>query len=141
MPEAYCPGELSTGTGHMVAAATPARQARMTCRSRGGTMAVVTVWSEESPLAPHGDWTVDDLARLPDDGRQYELFDGVLVVSPASFPLHQRVVGALMLATYALRDGEYVETHTVNGDIAQVAEPFAVSVCPAKLTRPGAGGS
>jgi len=44
-----------------------------------------------------GDWTVDDLAKLPDDGLQYELVDGILLVSPAPRPLHQRVVGELYL--------------------------------------------
>ena len=29
------------------------------------------------------DWTVDDLDRIPDDGLQYELLDGMLLVSPA----------------------------------------------------------
>jgi hypothetical protein len=40
-------------------------------------MADVTV------LRRDGDWTVDDLVLLPDDGLQYELADGVLLVSPA----------------------------------------------------------
>ncbi len=43
------------------------------------------------------DWTVDDLARLPDDGLRYELVDGVLLVSPAPRPLHQRAVLELAL--------------------------------------------
>ncbi len=42
-----------------------------------------------------GDWTVADLAQLPDDGLQYELADGVLLVSPAPVPRHQIVVGEL----------------------------------------------
>lgn len=42
-----------------------------------------------------GDWTVDDLALLPDDGLQYELADGVLLVSPAPRPLHQVVLAEL----------------------------------------------
>ena len=29
------------------------------------------------------EWTVDDLDHLPDDGLQYELLDGLLLVSPA----------------------------------------------------------
>ncbi|CAN5598434.1 Uma2 family endonuclease [soil metagenome] len=41
------------------------------------------------------EWTVDDLALLPDDGLQYELVDGVLLVSPAPVPQHQRVSRAL----------------------------------------------
>ncbi|BCJ27713.1 Uma2 family endonuclease [Actinocatenispora sera] len=46
-------------------------------------------------LPPTGPWTVDDLAKLPDDGLQYELFDGMLVVSPAPAPAHQNTVGEL----------------------------------------------
>ncbi|HEX8001781.1 MAG TPA: Uma2 family endonuclease [Mycobacteriales bacterium] len=33
-----------------------------------------------------------DLAALPDDGRRYELVDGLLLVSAAPSPLHQRAV-------------------------------------------------
>jgi Uma2 family endonuclease len=52
----------------------------------------------EAPLGAlplSGEWIVDDLEALPDDGRRYELFDGVLVVSPAPFRRHQRAVDAL----------------------------------------------
>jgi Uma2 family endonuclease len=55
----------------------------------------VTVWDERPPLLPHREWTVDDLADLPDDGLRYELFDGVLVVSPSPFKPHQRAVRGL----------------------------------------------
>ncbi len=34
-------------------------------------------------------FTVSDLDRLPDDGRRYELLDGVLVVSPRPTTVHQ----------------------------------------------------
>lgn len=46
------------------------------------------------PVMPRAtdDWTVDDLAQLPDDGLRYELVDGTLIVSPAPRPIHQRVV-------------------------------------------------
>lgn len=50
-------------------------------------MSVVTV------LRHDGDWTVEDLRLLPDDGLQYELADGVLLVSPSPRPAHQRAVG------------------------------------------------
>jgi Uma2 family endonuclease len=49
------------------------------------------------PVMPHEEreWTVEDLDRLPDDGLQYELLDGVLLVSPAPLLGHQRVVRKL----------------------------------------------
>ena len=48
------------------------------------------------PVMPREhEWTVDDLEHLPDDGLQYELVDGVLLVSPAPVKVHQRVSRAL----------------------------------------------
>ena len=48
------------------------------------------------PVMPQaGDWTVDDVDRLPDDGLRYELVDGVLLVTPAPLPRHQLAVGEL----------------------------------------------
>lgn len=41
------------------------------------------------PSAAAGDWTVDMLRDLPDDGRRYEIIDGVLLVTPAPAPRHQ----------------------------------------------------
>jgi Uma2 family endonuclease len=43
-----------------------------------------------------GPFTVEDLERMPDDGRRYELLDGVLLVSPAPGAPHQKVVGQLV---------------------------------------------
>ncbi|MBA3251368.1 MAG: Uma2 family endonuclease [Geodermatophilaceae bacterium] len=47
------------------------------------------------------DWTVDDLESLPDDGLQYELIDGILIVSPAPVPRHQRAVIGLIILLHA----------------------------------------
>jgi Uma2 family endonuclease len=47
------------------------------------------------------DWTVADLDLLPDDGLQYELLDGLLLVSPAPVTRHQRAVGRLYSALIA----------------------------------------
>jgi Uma2 family endonuclease len=40
-------------------------------------------------------FTRADLEGMPDDGRRWELIDGVLVVSPAPGRVHQRAVGRL----------------------------------------------
>jgi Uma2 family endonuclease len=41
------------------------------------------------------DWTVADLDQLPDDGLQYELLDGMLLVTPVPVVVHQRAAGRL----------------------------------------------
>jgi Uma2 family endonuclease len=41
------------------------------------------------------DWTVDDLADLPEDGNRYEILDGSLFVSPMPALPHGRVVSRL----------------------------------------------
>ncbi len=43
-----------------------------------------------------GSWRFDQLADLPDDGRRYEVVDGLLVVSPPPSPRHQFVAAALI---------------------------------------------
>jgi Uma2 family endonuclease len=47
-------------------------------------------------FGPAGEFTVEDLERMPDDGLRYELLDGTLLVSPAPGLWHQEV--ALELA-------------------------------------------
>lgn len=51
-------------------------------------------------FGPAGEFTVEDLERMPDDGRRYELLDGVLVVSPAPGVWHQEVAGMLYRLLY-----------------------------------------
>lgn len=43
-------------------------------------------------------WTRHDLDALPEDGNRYELIDGVMLVSPAPRPRHQRAVVRLWRA-------------------------------------------
>ena len=43
-----------------------------------------------------GDWRFDQLDALPDDGRRYEVVDGLLLVSPAPTFWHQAVGAALL---------------------------------------------
>lgn len=60
----------------------------------GGTMEAMTVMPRTS------EWTVDDLDRLPGDGLQYELLDGLLLVTPAPVPDHQRFARNVFLALH-----------------------------------------
>ena len=47
-----------------------------------------------------GEWTVDDLETLPDNGLRYELLDGTLLVTPSPTPRHQ---GAIVELAVLLR--------------------------------------
>jgi Uma2 family endonuclease len=47
-----------------------------------------------------------DLDAMPDDGRRYELIDGLLMVSPAPRPVHQVVVGNVYMALRAARPSD-----------------------------------
>jgi Uma2 family endonuclease len=57
-------------------------------------MSVVTI-AEAWPAAGRP-FTVAELDRMPDDGRRYELLDGVLIVSPRPTTIHQLVAGRLL---------------------------------------------
>jgi Uma2 family endonuclease len=58
-------------------------------------MTAMSIGKPEPLLPPIREWTVADLEGLPDDGLQYELLDGILLVSPAPVPVHQRVIRKL----------------------------------------------
>jgi len=82
----------------------------------------------------------DDLAHTPDDGKQYELLDGVLYVTPAPSPFHQRASKRLQrqLERYFEDRGlaevfnaplDVILTHhdVVEPDVLVVREPAQVS--------------
>lgn len=55
---------------------------------------------------PPGPLTYEDYAELPDDGKQYEILDGELFVTPAPVPRHQGVSRNLLLIL-----GRFVADH------------------------------
>lgn len=52
-------------------------------------MAVMTEPQVDADVPATRPFTVDDLEAMPDDGRRYELIDGMLIVSPAPSLVHQ----------------------------------------------------
>ena len=58
-------------------------------------MTAMSIGTHDPLLPPFRDWTVADLEGLPDDGLQYELLDGMLLVSAAPVPVHQRAIRKL----------------------------------------------
>ncbi len=83
--------------------------------------------SRVTTMPVSGDWTVDDLGRLPDDGLRYELVDGVLLVSPSPLVPHQLALGDSTRAT-----GTTLKRHVLEQAYG-AREPFAVTVVPADL--------
>lgn len=63
------------------------------------------------------DWTVDELDALEDDGKRYEIIDGVLFVTPAPRDTHQFVV-----AEFAARLREYCRTEKLGKMMASPAD-------------------
>ena len=57
--------------------------------------------------AGSGPLTVRDLEGMPDDGRRYELVDGVLIVSPAPGTRHQAITYHLFSVLNAVRPPEF----------------------------------
>jgi Uma2 family endonuclease len=81
--------------------------------------------------------TYDDLQAVPEDGLRRELIGGDLYVSPAPSPLHQRVVGAILVAlhTYARSQGGEAFTSPIDVVFSptDVAEPDVLYLRPERL--------
>ena len=67
---------------------------------------------------PGVEWTAERLGRIPDDGRRYEIVDGVLLVTPSPAFVHQRAVVRLsdLLLEYA--DSVGLDLMTAPADVA-----------------------
>lgn len=73
-----------------------------------------------------GDWTVDDLERLPEDGLRYELVDGVLLVSPSPRVPHQVALTGLVLLL-----GNAAPEH-----LRVLAAPLDITITRTRLLQP-----
>lgn len=71
-------------------------------------------------------FTVADLETMPDDGRKYEVIDGMLFVSPSPIHLHQRMAFRLAMALDA----------GCPSDLEVVIAPFNVQAAPDTVVQP-----
>jgi Uma2 family endonuclease len=92
----------------------------------GTTTPINTSAVDDQPWPAQGEWTYNDYLRLPDDGRRYEIIEGVLYVTNAPGFEHQFVVTELL---GELRN--YVKEHKLG---IVLPAPFEVHL--SKTTRP-----
>jgi Uma2 family endonuclease len=81
-------------------------------------MTVMTSAAFGPPPASRGPFTRADLDAMPNDGRRYELIDGVLIVSPLPRPLHQMAVRNLTFTLEAARPSPEYELLFAPLDVA-----------------------
>jgi Uma2 family endonuclease len=67
--------------------------------------------------ASHDPWTVEMLDALPDDGKRYEIIDGVLHVTPAPSDVHQ-----LVAAAFYRRLHQYLRPSTIGRALISPAD-------------------
>ena len=73
-------------------------------------------------------WTLEMVRALPDDGKRYEVLDGVLLVSPAPSFRHQRAVRDLCRI---LED--YTRAHGIG---ETMMSPADIELSPTRLVQP-----
>ena len=75
-----------------------------------------------------GQWTYDDYAAIPDDGKRYEVVNGVLFMSPAPNTWHQKTVGRIF---------RYLAAHIEDTGRGEVyIAPFDVELAPRFVVQP-----
>lgn len=85
--------------------------------------------ADHVPGPKQGDWTYSHYAALPDDGKRYEILDGVLYMAPASPGMwHQGSVGSFFY---------YLYTHVQQANRGKVfVAPFDVELSPRNVVQP-----
>jgi Uma2 family endonuclease len=88
----------------------------------------VVVRADQVQGAPQGQWTYSHYAALPDDGRRYEIIDGVLYMPPAPSYGHQSANN--LFATYLTIHVQFTGLGRV------LAAPFDVELAPNVVVQP-----
>jgi Uma2 family endonuclease len=80
------------------------------------------------PGPGQGHWTYNDYVALPDDGKRYEIVNGVLYMTPSPTGPHQDAVGRF----YA-----YLLTHVETSGLGKIRiAPFDVELAPDVVVQP-----
>ncbi len=75
-----------------------------------------------------GQWTYEDYAAIPDDGKRYEVVNGVLFMSPAPNKWHQKTVGRIF---------RYLAAHIEDTGLGEVyIAPFDVELASHTVVQP-----
>jgi hypothetical protein len=80
-------------------------------------------WPTDRPL------TITDLARIPDDGRKYELWDGILMITPGPTLWHQELADRLCVQLNAELSSEWVARQEIMiefGAVSRALQPDVV---------------
>jgi Uma2 family endonuclease len=92
-----------------------------------GRVPMVTA-ADDVPGPGQGRWTYKDYAAIPDDGRRYEIVDGVLYMAPSPNEWHQTTAGRLF---------RYLATQIEDAGLGRVyVAPFDVELTPDTVVQP-----
>jgi Uma2 family endonuclease len=86
----------------------------------------MTAMTEPIGLAEGRPFTVHDLEAMPDDGRRYEIIDGMLLVTPTPGWSHQEMSAALYVVLHAACPPE----------LRVLLAPFALRTAPTNEVQP-----
>jgi Uma2 family endonuclease len=80
------------------------------------------------PGPRQGEWTYSDYKALPDDGRRYEIVNGVLLLMPSPSRSHQKTT---------LEIASYLRTYVQSAGLGEVyIAPFDVELAPDVVFQP-----
>jgi Uma2 family endonuclease len=88
----------------------------------------IIIPADELAGPQQGRWTYKEYAALPNDGRRYEVMDGVLLMAPSPSPAHQNAVKWI---TFYLT--QYVE---LTGQGKVFTAPLDVELAPNQIVQP-----
>lgn len=102
--------------------------------------------AREQGWPAQGEWTYEDYEKLPDDGRCYEIIEGVLYVTAVPNFDHQYSVGEIFTALRAYaRENQLgivisAPFEVYLPGVAQVVQPDVLFVASERVPQPGAAG-